>query len=70
MAHYGGGYSYLLEDCVCRGFLGFGILNEFAIVDPVGALDVEGGLRQVAAEDCRGLVADLRGFGNDVWSLR
>lgn len=37
---------------------------------PEGALDGKVGLGQVAAEDSRGLVADLRRFGNDVWGLR
>lgn len=62
--------SYSLKDCVWIRITGFGIFNDFAIVHPVGALDGKVGLRQIAAEHSRGLVANLGRFSNDVWGLR
>lgn len=63
------GHGYLPKDCEWTGQSRLGIFNEFAIVRPVGALDGKVGLCQVTAEDCRGLVADLGGFSNDVWGF-
>lgn len=37
---------------------------------PVGALDGKVEICHVAAEDGRGLVVDLQGVGDDLWSLR
>lgn len=69
MAHFGG-RSYLPEEREWSSISGLGFFNGFSIVQPVGALDGKAGLCQVTAEDCRGLVGDLRGFGNDRWALR
>lgn len=55
------------EGRVWSGIGGHGTINEFAIVHPVGPLDGKAGLGQVAAEDCGGLIHDLRGFSDDVW---
>lgn len=54
----------------CNSLSWLGSFNDFAIVHPVGALDGETGLCQVAAQDSGGLVGDLRGIGNDVWDFR
>lgn len=53
-----------------NGSLGLGIFDDFAVVRPVGARDGKGGVRQVAVEDCRGLVADLRRFSQDCRAFR
>lgn len=37
---------------------------------PAGALDGKVEICHVAAEDGRGLVVDLKGVGDDLWSLR
>jgi len=53
------------EDGGGGGLGGLGSLDDLAVVKPVGALDEEGGLRQVAAEDGGGLVPDLDGLSDD-----
>lgn len=57
--------SYSPQDCEGSRISRFGILNGLAIVRPVGALDGKGGAGQVAAEDSRGLVDDLRRISHD-----
>lgn len=59
------GCSYSPQDCDGIRLICFGIFNGLAIVHPAGALDGEGGAGQVAAEDSRGLVDDLRRFSHD-----
>lgn len=59
------GCSYLPQDCEGRRIIRLGIFNGLAIVRPAGAFDREGGAGQVAAEDSRGLVDDLRRISHD-----
>ena len=67
---HAGRRSYLQEDREWSGIFGLGSIDDFAVERPVGSLDGKGVLRQVAAEDCAGLIADLPRVGNDVWGLR
>ena len=69
MAH-SGGCNYLPKTRDSSTIGGLGVFNKFAVVHPEGALDGDGRLRQVAVQDGRSLVDDLRWFRNNVWGLR
>lgn len=59
----------LLEGSVMHVVILFGVVNDFAIKSPVGALTEHGGICEVAAEHSRGLVGNFRRFSADVWCL-
>lgn len=50
--------------------LGLGVVHGFAIEEPVGALDGQTGVGQVAGEGGRGLVGDHGRIGIDVGGFK
>lgn len=64
------GWSYSLQASEGITALRVGVVQTFAIEEPVGALDGQTGICQVAGEGGRGLVGDHRRISADVWGFK
>lgn len=64
------GWSYSPEASEGIAAFRLGVVHSFPIEEPVGALDGQTGICQVAGEGGRGLVGDHRRISTDVWAFK